>query len=92
MAVPLARHGFLTAVVLGFAHTIGEFGVVLMIGGSIPGETRTIPLAIYTALQTPDGEDAAVRLVVLSIVVSIMALAASEWMARRLAHRLGGVD
>ncbi len=51
VAVPLARPGFLTAVVLGFAHTVGEFGVVLMIGGSIPGETRVLSIAIYEHVE-----------------------------------------
>jgi molybdate transport system permease protein len=51
VAVPLARQGFLTAAVLGFAHTVGEFGVVLMIGGSIPGETRVLSIAIYEHVE-----------------------------------------
>jgi len=51
VAVPLARPGFLTATVLGFAHTVGEFGVVLMIGGSIPGETRVLSIAIYENVE-----------------------------------------
>ena len=54
VAVPLARPGFLTAVVLGFAHTIGEFGVVLMIGGNIPGETRVLSIAIYDHVEAVD--------------------------------------
>ncbi len=52
VAVPLARHGYLTAMVLGFAHTVGEFGVVLMIGGSIPGETRVLSIAIYDHVES----------------------------------------
>ena len=52
VALPLARPGFLTAVVLGFAHTIGEFGVVLMIGGAIPGETKVLSIAIYELVET----------------------------------------
>jgi len=51
VALPLARHGYLTAIVLGFAHTIGEFGVVLMIGGNIPGETRVLSIAIYDHVE-----------------------------------------
>lgn len=54
IAVPLARHGFLTAVVLGFAHTVGEFGVVLMIGGNIPGETQVVSIAIYDHVEGMD--------------------------------------
>lgn len=52
MAVPLARNGFLTAAVLGFAHTVGEFGVVLMIGGNIPGETKVLSVAIYDHVES----------------------------------------
>ncbi len=51
VSMPLARHGYLTALVLGFAHTVGEFGVVLMIGGSIPGETRVLSIAIYDHVE-----------------------------------------
>ena len=51
IAVPLARSGFITAVVLGFAHTVGEFGVVLMIGGNIPGETQVLSIAIYDHVE-----------------------------------------
>ncbi len=54
VVVPLARPGFLTAAVLGFAHTVGEFGVVLMIGGNIPGETRVLSVAIYDHVETLD--------------------------------------
>jgi len=52
VAVPLARSGYVTAAVLGFAHTVGEFGVVLMIGGSIPGETRVLSIAIFEMVET----------------------------------------
>jgi molybdate transport system permease protein len=54
IAVPLARRGFLTATVLGFAHTLGEFGVVLMVGGNIPGETRVVSIAIYDHVEMLD--------------------------------------
>ena len=52
MASPLAARGYLTAIVLGFAHTLGEFGVVLMVGGNIPGRTRVISIAIYEQVET----------------------------------------
>jgi molybdate transport system permease protein len=58
VAVPLARPGFLTGIVLGFAHTVGEFGVVLMIGGNIPGETRVLSVAVYDAVETLRWEQA----------------------------------
>ncbi len=58
VAVPLARPGFLTAMVLGFAHTVGEFGVVLMIGGNIPGETKVLSVAIYDHVETLEYDQA----------------------------------
>ena len=90
ITLPLTLPGILAGTVLGFARCLGEFGATITFAANIPGQTRTIPLAIYTALQTPDGEAAAVRLVVLAVVVSVLALAGSEWLARRLARRLGG--
>ena len=54
MVVPLARPGFLAAVILGFAHTVGEFGVVLMIGGNIPGETKVLSVALYDHVEALD--------------------------------------
>ncbi|MDA0704310.1 MAG: ABC transporter permease subunit, partial [Proteobacteria bacterium] len=54
VAVPMARRGFLTAAVLGFAHTLGEFGVVLMVGGNIPGETRVVSIAVFEHVETLD--------------------------------------
>ncbi len=90
VTLPLALPGLLAGTVLGFARCLGEFGATITFAANIPGETRTIPLAIYSALQTPDGESAALRLVLLSILVSVLALAGSEWLARRLARRLGG--
>jgi len=58
VAVPLAKRGFLTAAVLGFAHTMGEFGVILMVGGNIPNRTRVISIDIYTSVETLDYERA----------------------------------
>ena len=89
ITLPLTLPGILVGSVLGFARCLGEFGATITFAANIPGETRTIPLAIYTALQTPDGEAAATRLVVLSVAVSVLALAVSEWLARRIARGLG---
>ncbi len=89
ITLPLTLPGILVGAVLGFARCLGEFGATITFAANIPGETRTIPLAIYTALQTPDGEAAATRLVVLSVAVSVLALAVSEWLARRIARGLG---
>ena len=69
---------------LGFARSLGEFGATITFVASIPGETRTIPIAIYGLIQTPGGEDAAARLLALSILLAVGALAVSEWLARRV--------
>jgi len=82
VAVPLARPGFLTATVLGFAHTIGEFGVVLMIGGSIPGVTRTVSISIYDDVQALDYQGAAALALPL-LVASYVVLAVMYTVARR---------
>jgi molybdate transport system permease protein len=76
--------------VLGFAKAIGEFGATITFVSNIPGETQTISSAIYSLIQTPDGDTAALRLVVVSIVIALAALIASEWFARRALRRLHG--
>ena len=86
VAVPLARPGFVTAAVLGFAHTVGEFGVVLMIGGSIPGETKTIAIAIYDRVQAFD-LTAANHMALLLVVLSLGAVASSLFASTRLTAR-----
>ena len=78
IAVPLARHGFLTAAVLGFAHTLGEFGVVLMIGGNIPGETQVASIAIYDHVESLEYSHAhwlSAGLLLLSFIMLIMVYA-----------------
>ena len=84
VSLPLMAPGLLAASVLGFARSLGEFGATITFVASIPGETRTIPIAIYGLIQTPGGEDAAARLLVLSILLAVGALAVSEWLARRV--------
>jgi len=74
VALPLARGGILTGIVLAFAHTLGEFGVVLMVGGNLPGETRTVSIAIYDRVQALDYEGAAATALPL-LVVSFLVLA-----------------
>ncbi|WP_184248502.1 molybdate ABC transporter permease subunit [Novosphingobium chloroacetimidivorans] len=83
VTLPLALPGLLAGTVLGFARSIGEFGATITFVSNIPGETRTLPLAIYTALQLPGGETAVTRLAVIAVVLSLLALAASEWLVRR---------
>jgi molybdate transport system permease protein len=83
VTLPLSIPGILAAMVLGFARAIGEFGATITFVSNIPGETRTLPLAIYGALQVPGGETAVVRLALVSVALSMAALVASEWLARR---------
>ncbi|MBN8553045.1 MAG: molybdate ABC transporter permease subunit [Caulobacterales bacterium] len=85
VSLPLALPGILAGGVLAFAKALGEFGATITFVSNIPGETRTLPLAIYSLTQMPGGEAAAVRLVVISTVVSVLALVASEVLVRRLA-------
>jgi len=83
ITLPLAMPGVLAGAVLGLARSIGEFGATITFVSNIPGETRTLPLAIYSALQIPGSEHAVTRLALLSVTVSLVALVASEWLARR---------
>ena len=91
ITLPLALPGVAAGAVLGFAKALGEFGATITFVASIPGETRTLPLAIYSLLQVPDGEAALMRLVLISVTVSIGALVLSEWGARSVARRVGGM-
>jgi molybdate transport system permease protein len=84
--LPLAWPGILTGIVLTFAHTLGEFGVVLMVGGSIPGETRTIAISIYDRVQAFDGA-AAGRMAALLLLISIAAIALSYALTQRIGRR-----
>lgn len=90
VTLPLALPGIVAGVVLGFAKAIGEFGATITFVSNIPGETQTISAAIYSLTQTPDGDTAALRLVVVSIVIAMVALVASEILARRATLRLHG--
>lgn len=86
--LPLAWPAILTAAVLAFAHTLGEFGIVLMVGGSIPGETRTVAIAIYDRVQAFD-DAAAGRMSALLLAVSLAAIALTFALSRRIGRRLG---
>lgn len=83
ITVPLSAPGIAAGAMLGFARSLGEFGATITFASNIPGETRTLPLAIYTALQLPDGEALVTRLALISIALSIAALLVSEWLVRR---------
>lgn len=81
IALPLARPGFITAAVLGFAHTVGEFGVVLMIGGNIPGQTRVLSVAVYDHVEATEF-DAAHRLAAAMVVFALVVLSTLYWVNR----------
>jgi molybdate transport system permease protein len=86
--LPLAWPGILTAMVLSFAHTLGEFGIVLMVGGSIPGETKTIAIAIYDRVQAFD-DAAAAQMSALLLALSLAAIALTYAFSQRVGRRLG---
>lgn len=83
ITLPLSLPGVLAAAVLGFARSLGEFGATITFVSNIPGETQTLPLAIYAALQVPGGDVRVARLAALSVLLSVVALVASEWLVRR---------
>src|SRR3954464_9196861 len=91
VTLPLALPGIIAGMVLCFAKALGEFGATITFVSNIPGETQTISAAIYTYLQVPGGDAAAARLAIVAIVISLIALVASEWLARRAGTRLHGV-
>ena len=84
VTLPLMLPGILSGSVVGFARSLGEFGATITFAANIEGQTRTLPLAIYTATQTPNGDAIALRLVVLSMSLALVALIASDWLERRL--------
>jgi molybdate transport system permease protein len=90
VTLPLALPGIVAGMVLGFAKAIGEFGATITFVSNIPGETQTISAAIYSLTQVPDGDAAALRLVIVSIAIAMIALIASEILARRATRRLHG--
>ena len=89
ITLPLILPGVLAGVVLSFARSLGEFGATIAFVSNIPGETRTLPLAIYGYTQVPGGEAAAFRLTVVAVALALAALFASEWLARRVRARAG---
>ena len=84
ITLPLILPGLLAGAVLAFAKALGEFGATITFVSNIPGETQTIPTAIYTALQVPGGEPAAIRLSIVAIIISLAALLLSEILARNM--------
>lgn len=90
VTLPLALPGILAGFILAYARALGEFGATITFVSNIPGETRTLPTAIYTYTQVPGGDANAARLVVVAIVLSLCALIISEFLSRRVSARIGG--
>jgi molybdate transport system permease protein len=89
VTIPMVAPGILVGAVVAFATCLGEFGAVITFAANIPGQTQTLPLAIYTALQSPGGEARAAQLSLVSLTLALAGLMASEWLARRLSAALG---
>ena len=91
VTLPLALPGIIAGAVLAFARALGEFGATITFVSNIPGETQTISAAIYTLTQVPGGDAQALRLVVIAVAISLLALIVSEWFGRRAGARVHGV-
>ena len=89
ISLPLCLPGILIGSILCFSRSLGEFGATITFVGNIPDETRTIPIAIYTLIQQPDGEQMAMRLVVLSLILAFSALIANYWIMQKYQKKLG---
>jgi molybdate transport system permease protein len=89
ITLPLMLPGVLAGAITAFSAALGEFGAVITFVSNIPGETRTLPLALYTALQTPGGDAEAARLAAISCALGFSGLLLSEWFARRVRRMLG---
>tara|TARA_E500000331_G_scaffold347024_1_gene386668 strand:- start:191 stop:889 length:699 start_codon:yes stop_codon:yes gene_type:complete len=89
ITLPLMAPGIMVGIILAFARALGEFGATITFVSNIPGETQTLPLALYSLAQTPNGETGAMRLAMISIIVALIALIISEWLARRIDRRRG---
>jgi molybdate transport system permease protein len=89
ITLPLMAPGLLAGAIIAFSASLGEFGAVITFASNIPGETQTLPLAIYTAIQSPGGDAAAARLAAISIVLALTGLIASELLSRRVLHWTG---
>jgi molybdate transport system permease protein len=89
VTLPLILPGIIAGAILAFAKAMGEFGATITFVSNIPGQTQTLPLAIYAFLQVPGGEASALRLVAISVAVAMAALLLSEVVASRVARRIG---
>ena len=89
VTLPLASPGILVGGIVGYATCLGEFGAVITFAANIPGQTQTLPLAIYAALQVPGGEAKAAELSMVSLTLALIGLLLSDWVGRRLNAALG---
>jgi molybdate transport system permease protein len=89
VTLPLASPGILVGGIVGYATSLGEFGAVITFAANIPGQTQTLPLAIYAALQSPGGESKAAELSMVSLTLALIGLLLSEWFGKRLNAMLG---
>jgi len=89
VTLPLTMPGIVSGCIVAFAAALGDFGATITFVGNVQGETQTLSLAIYSITQTPEGDAAALRLVVIALVLALSALFASEWLSRRVAVWLG---
>ncbi|MGY0614525.1 molybdate ABC transporter permease subunit [Vibrio sp. FJH11] len=89
ITLPLTIPGIITGTMLSFARSLGEFGATISFVANIPGETQTIPLAMYNFIETPGAEMEAARLCIISIALALSTLMLSEWLNRRASRRLG---
>ena len=89
ITLPLASPGILVGGIVGYATCLGEFGAVITFAANIPGQTQTLPLAIYAALQVPGGEATAAKLSLVSLTLALIGLLLSEWFGKRLNAALG---
>lgn len=90
VTLPLILPGIVTGAILAFAKAMGEFGATITFVSNIPGQTQTLPSAIYSFLQVPGGEGAALRLVLIAVGIAMVALVMSEWVGRAIARRIAG--
>ncbi|MCF8468030.1 MAG: molybdate ABC transporter permease subunit [Sneathiella sp.] len=90
ITLPLIAPGILAGATLGFAKALGEFGATITFVANVPGQTQTLPLAIFSLMETPNAESALWRLVIISVLLAFAAIALSEWLTRRSIRKLGG--
>jgi molybdate transport system permease protein len=90
ITLPLIIPGIITGIILAFARSLGEFGATIMFVSNIPGKTQTLPLALYSLTQVPNGEAGALRLCVVALVVALAAMIFAEWMSKRFTAHVEG--